>query len=249
MISIETTVPGAVYSPGRSRRLFSDLGRLLLGIVLICALGIPARAQDSKSGASSNRSPGTEASSAAGSTTNSMDALDSKRKLVIGDRLSYRVLQERGEPQGLIITDSGDAEVPLIGRVPAAGKTCRQFAQEIKVLLERDYFYHATVIIFLNAASPRSRGVVYILGPVKNQGPQEIPLEGGFTLSKAILRAGSFADFANGHKVKLIRKTAAGEPKTTIHDVADILRGKAGEDPELQPDDMVIVPEKFINIL
>ena len=180
-------------------------------------------------------------------TTNSMEALDSKRKLVVGDRLSYRVVQERSEPQQLAITDSGDVEVPLIGRVPAAGKTCRQFAQEIKTLLERDYFFHATVIVGLNAVSARSRGVIYVLGPVRNQGPMQIPLEGTFTISKAILSAGGFADFANGSKVKLVRKGKGGDPKTNYYNVADILKGKAGEDPELEPDDLVVVPEKFLN--
>ena len=180
-------------------------------------------------------------------STNSMEALDSKRKLVIGDHLSYRVVQERSDPQQLVVTDSGDIEVPLIGRVAAAGKTCRQFAQEVKTLLEREYFYRATVIVGLNAVSAHSRGVIYMLGPVRNQGPMQIPLEGTFTISKAILNAGGFADFANGSKVKLVRKNKGGDPKTTIYNVADLLKGKSGEDPELEPDDMVIVPEKFIN--
>ena len=180
-------------------------------------------------------------------TTNSMDALDSKRSLVIGDRLSYRVVQERSDPQPLIVTDSGDVEVPLIGRVTAAGKTCRKLASDIKTLLEKEYFFHATVIIGLNAVSARSRGLIYIMGPVRNQGPMDIPLEGTFTISKAIMRAGGFADFAKGSKVKLIRKNKTGEPTITFHNVSDLLKGKGGEDPELMPDDMIVVPESLIN--
>jgi len=65
--------------------------------------------------------------------------------------VSYRVVEERKDPIPLMVTDSGEIEVPYIGRVPAAGKTCKELAYEIKPLLEKDYFYKATVIV----GSPR----------------------------------------------------------------------------------------------
>src|SRR5437660_3203369 len=58
--------------------------------------------------------------------TTSMDVLDNSRRLGAGDRLSYRVVQERRAPLSLMVTDSGEVEVPLIGRVSASGRTCRQ---------------------------------------------------------------------------------------------------------------------------
>ena len=70
-------------------------------------------------------------------------------KLTNGDRLSYLVVEENRKPILLHITDSGEIEVPLVGRVKATGKTCRQFASEIKSILEKEYFKRATVIIGL----------------------------------------------------------------------------------------------------
>src|SRR6516225_6176757 len=119
--------------------------------------------------------------------TNSMEVLDSTRRLGAGDRLSYRVVQERREPVGLTVADSGEVEVPLIGRVRAAGKTCRELAQSIRPLLEKEYFYNATVIIGLDAVSAKARGRVYISGQVRQQGAVDIPPDERFTLSKAIL--------------------------------------------------------------
>jgi len=180
--------------------------------------------------------------------TTSMEVLDSTRKLGAGDRLSYRIVEERREPTGLMISDSGELEVPLIGRVQATGRTCKELAQTIKPMLEREYFYHATVIVALEMASTRPRGHVYLSGQVRQQGAMEIPPDEHFTLSKAILKAGGFADFANKRKVKLIRKDAAGASKTTIVDLAPVIdKGQLDKDPELLPDDTVIVPEKFIN--
>ena len=188
-----------------------------------------------------------EASAVVAATT-SMDVLDSTRRLGAGDRLSYRVVEERRQPVGLTVADSGEVEVPLIGRVKASGRTCKELAQSIRPLLEREYFYKATVIIGLDAVSAKARGRIYISGQVKQQGAVEIPPDEHFTLSKAILKAGGFADFANHKKIKLIRKNADGIAKTTIVDLDVVtVRGQLDKDPELQPDDTVIVPEKFVN--
>jgi protein involved in polysaccharide export with SLBB domain len=209
---------------------------------------LPALAQEPAMQARKNAEPERSAGySSSNPGTNSMAVLDIKRKLQVGDQLSYRVIEERSDSQNLTVNDSGDVEVPLIGRVSASGKTCRQLAEQIKSELEKDYFHHATVIIGLNASGTRNRGTIYLMGPVRNQGPMEIPLEDHFTLSKAILRAGGFADFANGTKVKLVRKNEAGEPQARFYNIADILKGSSGEDPEVKPDDLIVVPEKFIN--
>jgi protein involved in polysaccharide export with SLBB domain len=180
--------------------------------------------------------------------TNSMEVLDTTRRLGAGDRLSYRVVEERRLPVGLMISDGGEVEVPLIGRVRATGRTCRELAQSIKPLLEKEYFYKATVIIGLDSVSSKARGRVYISGQVRQQGAVEIPPDEHFTLSKAILKAGGFADFANHKKIKLVRKDTSGTLTTTIVDLdAVTVRGELDKDPEILPDDTIIVPEKFIN--
>lgn len=173
-----------------------------------------------------------------------MDVLDDHRKLVVGDRLSYRVTEEQLEPRAIMISDSGEAEVPLIGRMPAAGKTCKELAFAVKHELEKDYFYRATVIIGLDTASVKSRGRIFLTGQVRTQGAMDIPVTGTFTLSKAIMQAGGFGDFANQKKVKVLRTLADGKSaQTYVVDVADILKGKVENDLVLQPDDVIIVPE------
>jgi polysaccharide export outer membrane protein len=96
--------------------------------------------------------------------------------------------------------------------------------------------------------SAKARGRVYLSGQVRQQGPIDIPPDERFTLSKAILKAGGFADFANHKKIKLVRKGPNGNAQTTIVDLdAVTVRGELDKDPELQPDDTIIVPEKFVN--
>jgi polysaccharide biosynthesis/export protein len=179
--------------------------------------------------------------------TNSMSVLDDSRILKKDDRLSYRVVQDKESPVELIVTDSGEVEVPLIGRVLAAGRTCKQLAYAIKGPLERDYYYTATVIVALDFGGLKSPGRIYVTGQVKNQGPLDIPPDETFTVTRAILRAGGFADFANRRKVKLIRKNGASSQTIYVNVDAVVNRGKIDQDPVLEDGDTIIVPERLIN--
>jgi len=219
-----------------------------LGAAALLFLTITSYGQRSTPPATSQDKELPHGSSAIVAGTTSMEVLDSSRRLGAGDRLSYRVVEERRDPVALMVADSGELEVPLIGRVSASGRTCKELAMAIKPMLERTYFYHATVIVGLDAVSMKARGHVYLSGQVRNPGAMEIPPDERFTLSKAILKAGGLADFANKHKIKLVRKGPSGAVETKIVDLGAVVdKSQLDKDPELEPDDTIIVPEKFVN--
>ncbi len=179
-----------------------------------------------------------------------MVALDDKHALAVGDRLSFRIEEDQEEPKQLMVADSGELEVPYIGRFPAENKTCKQLARELKAVLEKDYYYPATVIIAVDQMA-KSRGKVYLVGPVRIPGPQEIPSDEVLTLSKAIMRAGGFSDFADRHNVKVTRKSRSSqeEKKTFVVDVGQIFdKGKVELDLPLEPGDMILVPERLVRL-
>lgn len=221
------------------------------GLFLLMAPGLRAEEPNSGTLNPPPSAPSTSGASSAFNTvasTTSMEVLNDSQKLGAGDRVSYRVVEEKHDPIGLLVTDSGEMELPLIGRVHATGKTCRQLAYEIKPMLEKEYFYHATVIIGLDTIGSRPRGKVYLTGQVRNQGALELMPDETVTLSKAVLRAGGLADFANKKKIKLMRKQPDGTTRTTIVDLGEILtKGRLEKDPVLEPDDLIVVPERLIN--
>jgi protein involved in polysaccharide export with SLBB domain len=177
--------------------------------------------------------------------TNSMSVLDDKTRLGPNDFVSFRVVEDRdNDSQRLRVNDNGQLEVPYVGLVPAAGKTSKELAFNVKSLLEREYYYHATVIIAVDHVSEKSRGRVYLSGSVKGPGPQEIPPDEEYTLSKAIIRAGGFGDFADKGKVKVVRKS--GE-KLVVNVKRVIEQGRNDEDVVLQPEDRIFVPQKLVN--
>ena len=178
--------------------------------------------------------------------TNSMSVLDDKKRLGSNDYVSFRVVEDRDlESQHLRVNDNGELEVPYIGLVPARGQTCRELAYAIKAALEKEYYYHATVILAVDRVSEKSRGRIYVYGSVKGQGPQEIPADESYTVSKAIIRAGGFGDFANKRKVKVTRKNGKD---FTIDLKRVIEEGRTDEDMVLQPDDQIYVPQRLINM-
>jgi protein involved in polysaccharide export with SLBB domain len=174
-----------------------------------------------------------------------MTVLDDKKKLGSNDFVSFRVVEDRdNESQHLRVNDSGELEVPYVGLVQAAGKSCKELAYTVKAALEREYYYHATVIIAVDHISEKSRGKVYVYGSVKGQGPQEIPADESYTVSKAIIRAGGFGDFADKKKIKLTRKN--GET-VTVNLKRVIEEGRTDEDVVVRPDDQIYVPQKLVN--
>ncbi|MBA2744092.1 MAG: polysaccharide biosynthesis/export family protein [Chthoniobacterales bacterium] len=178
--------------------------------------------------------------------TNSMTVLDDKKRLGSNDYVSFRVVEDRdNESQHLRVNDNGELEVPYAGLIPASGRTCKQLAYAVKGALEREYYYNATVIIAVDRISEKSRGKVYVYGSVKGQGPQEIPPDETYTVSKAVIRAGGFGDFANKRKVKLTRKSG----QDVIVDLKRVIEeGRTDEDVVLQPDDQIYVPQRLINM-
>jgi len=190
--------------------------------------------------------------------------LDDRHKLVPGDKLSFLILEDRHLPnldntrvtsppvdqsKALTVADTGELDVPYVGRVNVSGKTCKDVAAELKVLLEKDYYYRATVVLGLDQMS-RVLGRVYVWGEVRTQGPIEIPANENLTASKAILRAGGFNDWAKKTKVKVIRAaTAEGGAKQEFYvDMEEVLKeGKMEKDVPLQADDMIVVPRRVFN--
>jgi protein involved in polysaccharide export with SLBB domain len=218
-------------------------------IALACASASPLRAQDNASPvptyAPRPAAPDLPTTSTV-MRTNSMSVLDDKKRLGPNDYVSFRVVEDRdNESQHMRVNDNGELEIPYAGLIPAAGRTCKEVAHAVKNALEREYYYHATVIIAVDHVSEKSRGKIYVYGSVKGQGPQEIPADETYTVSKAIIRAGGFGDFANKRKVKLTRK----DGKSYIIDLKRVIEeGRTDEDLVLQPDDQINVPQRLINM-
>ena len=209
--------------------------------------------------------PGTNVSARVSNTV-PLDATayvaDDRYKLRPGDRVSFRILEDTEPSKSLVVADSGELDVPYIGRVAAAEKSCKELAADLKARLEKEYYYRATIILALDTAT-KTLGRVYVWGQVRNQGVLDVIPGENLTAGKAILRAGGFADFANKKRVKVVRAPSptiphggpsaasanrTGPPETFVLNLAEVLEeGRTEKDLPLRPDDLIIVPSRLIN--
>jgi len=242
-----------------------DAARTALANALNTLPSTPAR--DSKETAVK---PSSIRPEAAESTTNivtplpvlklSRDALDDKIKLRAGDTVRYRVQEDKDETVRRTVTDGGELEIPYLGYVSAQGKTCKELATELKRMLEENYYYLATVNIAVESVLKKSVGRIWVYGKgVANPGPQELPPDEQWTVSKAVLRAGP-TDFAKIKAVELYKGAGgdivSGESVekdkkiTPIYVNVDEVQknGRTSSDVAVEPNDVIIVKTLIINL-
>jgi protein involved in polysaccharide export with SLBB domain len=179
---------------------------------------------------------------------------DDKYKLRAGDKISFQILEDKliddkDVPKSLVVADSGELDLPYVGRVAATDRTCKQLGDEIKTQLEKEFYYRATVILALDQAN-KYLGRIYVLGQVRTQGPLEMAINENLTAGRAILRAGGFADFANKKTVQVVRPPGpdgSGGQTFKLNMVEILEEGKTEKDVLLQPDDFIMVRSRLLN--
>jgi protein involved in polysaccharide export with SLBB domain len=177
-----------------------------------------------------------------------MSMVDPDKKLSAGDQVTVEIVEDREGGLPRVVTATGDLDVPPLGRVKVSGRTVTEAAAEIKQLLERDYYYHATVRLNIDRISPVQvrQGLVYLSGEVRLIGPQEIVAGETLTLCNAILKAGGVGEWGDGKSVKLMRQKDGTTQTTVVNYISIIKSGDVKKDPVLQDGDRIFVPKIWV---
>lgn len=155
-------------------------------------------------------------------------------RLVAGDKLRIEVYKDAQLSQSLQVRPDGKITLPLVGDVPAAGRTSNELRDAITTALKEYNTNPVVTVIVVETVPP----TVYVMGEVNNPGPQ--PLTGQVTVLQALATAGGFKDFAKTKDIRIQRKGPAGI--TTLRfDYKDAVNGR-GTIIYLQPGDTIIVP-------
>lgn len=166
---------------------------------------------------------------------------ESAYRVGIGDVIKVETFGREEISGEFKIEPAGMITFPLLGAVPAAGKTPAELADLLEALLEKDYYVDVQlkVEIVVFASQP-----VTLLGEIQNPGTYY--LEGPTSLTKLLAQAGGLKPSA-GPTLELRRVTrVAGEgpPPPVIFSTADILSGEVGRDVLLQAGDVLSVAAK-----
>jgi polysaccharide export outer membrane protein len=93
---------------------------------------------------------------------------------------------------------------------------------------------------------PAALRVVYVMGQVNKPGSFDIPTGARITVSMAISQAGSWTKFASTSRIQVLRQPPTGEPVKLSVNLDEVVNGKLDQDLELQPGDVIMVPQRSL---
>ena len=134
---------------------------------------------------------------------------DAPYHLDAGDKLRVIVYGQEGLTNTYAIDASGSITMPLVGSVPARGRTPAGLASEIAAKLRRGYIRDPSVAVEIDAYRP-----FFILGEVA--APGQYPYVPNMTVESAVAIAGGFSPRARRDPVTLTHTDASGSGRFVV---------------------------------
>jgi polysaccharide export outer membrane protein len=134
---------------------------------------------------------------------------DSSYRLDAGDKLRVVVYGQEGLTNSYAIDAGGSITMPLIGGVPARGRTPAGLAGEIAARLRNGYIREPSVAVEIDAYRP-----FFILGEVS--APGQYPYVPNMTVESAVAIAGGFSPRAKRDVVTVTHTEAGGSMRAVV---------------------------------
>jgi polysaccharide export outer membrane protein len=160
-----------------------------------------------------------------GAETPTMD-LATEYRLGPGDRLRIAVFGEAELTGEFVVNSLGAISYPLLGSVPAQGKTIPEFTESLGALLRDGFVRQPSITVEVLNYRP-----YYILGEVSS--PGTYAYIGGLTVMNAVATAGGFTYRANTRQVFI--RHAGADNEVSVALTSDTL---------VQPGDTIRIPER-----
>ena len=134
---------------------------------------------------------------------------DAPYHLDAGDKLRVVVYGQEGLTNTYAISAGGTITMPLIGAVPARGRTPQALAADIAAKLRNGFIREPSVAVEIESYRP-----FFILGEV--QAPGQYPYVPNMTAESAVAIAGGFSPRARRDRVTLTHTDASGTSRAIV---------------------------------
>jgi polysaccharide biosynthesis/export protein len=144
------------------------------------------------------------------------------------------------------VADTGSVNLPLVGEVPAAGKTAQQVERDLTAKLGAKYLQNPQVTVYVKEYNSQR---VTVEGAVKK--PGVYPIRGGSSLLQFVATAEGLDPTSDSTVV--IFRTVDGKRSAAKFDVSEIRSGQL-QDPVIQSGDVIVagssaMKETFNNLI
>jgi polysaccharide export outer membrane protein len=157
------------------------------------------------------------------------------------DILEIQVFQIADLHKTVQVSEDGSVTLPLVGRMPFAGKTTQEAEAALTAKLKQKYLQSPQVSIMVKQFGQR----VTVSGEVKS--PKVLAVDGSVTLSQAVANAGGLSDLADSSRVHVAR-SRSGHVSDTIYNLSEIEAGRA-TDPVLVGGDIVVAEQSGTKVV
>jgi len=162
-------------------------------------------------------------------------------RIGVDDQLQITVWHNADLSVSVPVRPDGKITVPLIGDVPAGGKTPEEVSAEIKDKLQAYVRDPQVAVILTELRSHEYLSRVRVTGAVRS--PISIPYRQGMTVLDAVLAAGGTTEFAAPDRTELYRKGRDGVTTPYAVRLDKVLQqGDLATNYPVQPGDVVTVP-------
>jgi polysaccharide export outer membrane protein len=164
-----------------------------------------------------------------------------------GDTIAIQVLQDSKLDRQVVIGPTGMISFPLAGQIQAGGMTPQALENMLRTRLKSKYTTALDITVSLVAVSRDDEELkprIFVTGEVNRPGPY--PIRTKTTVLQAIALAGGLGQFAARRRIQ-IRRLVNGIESTFLFDYRAFESGTdLTTNIELQPGDVVVVPERGI---
>ncbi len=154
-----------------------------------------------------------------------------------GDALRVVVWKHDELSTQVAVRPDGAISLPLVGDVPAAGRSAGEIAADVQQRLRR--FYQDDPPVTVQVQEVKSYKV-YVIGEVNK--PGEFAPSQEVTVLMSLSLAGGFTRFADPDRIVIVRRDARGERRIPFDYGAVVNHGDLDENIALELGDTVIVP-------
>jgi len=171
------------------------------------------------------------------------DAQHSTRyRIAPGDNVQIFVWRNPEVSTSVPVRPDGLLSAPLLEEVPAAGKTPAELARDLEAELST-YLRDPLVTVIVDEFRGTFREQIRVVGEAAQ--PRALLYNDSLTLLDVMIQAGGLTDFADGNQATLVR-VVEGEQQEFRVRLDDLIRnGDITANVDMQPGDIVIVPEAW----
>jgi len=159
-----------------------------------------------------------------------------------GDTLQVFVWRNPDLTVSVPVRPDGKISIPLVEDIECAGKTPTQLAREVEGRLMKFVTDPIVTVIVSGFIGPYTQQI-RIVGEASR--PQALPYRANMSLLDAMIAVGGLTQFAAGNRAMLVRGRSPQQTSTRIRIEALLKDGDISANTDLQPGDIIIIPQSF----